>query len=363
MVNQTQKTNGLLSDYIFHPGDTLNEVLGDRNMTQSELALRTGVSNKHISTIISGKKDISVSFAKKLEYALSINASFWLNLQTKYDQEMYEYKEANLVSKEEIKIIKEQLKEVVKDFETNGWISKKDSDIDLVIEFRRILCVSDLTNLKSISYASAYRIHEGINPYVLMAWQRMCELKNEDEFEEKKLDVQKLKKNIDTIKETMFLNQNLMYKRLKEIFKECGIVFDIVKNYKGAPVQGYLKNINGQLLLCMILRGKYMDIFWFTLFHEIGHIVNGDINNCYIDLNNEDNSKEQKADFFSRNALIQDKDYNDFIYNYNYRDIYKIRELSRKNKIHESIIIGRLMKDGFVDYSEFGKYRKQYNFM
>ena len=86
MIIMAKKTNGLSRDLIIHPGETLFEVIDDRNMTQKELAVRTGVTEKHVSTIINGTKPISVAYAKKLEYALGIEASFWINLQSNYDR-------------------------------------------------------------------------------------------------------------------------------------------------------------------------------------------------------------------------------------------------------------------------------------
>lgn len=81
------KTIGLSHDFIIHPGETLAEVLEDREMTQKELAIRTGMSEKHISTVINGQKNISSSFAKKLEHALGIETEFWMNLQASYERE------------------------------------------------------------------------------------------------------------------------------------------------------------------------------------------------------------------------------------------------------------------------------------
>ena len=80
--------NGLSHEFIIHPGKTLNEILEDQGMSQKELALRTDVSEAHISSLINCQKDISVTFAKKLEYALGIDASFWINLQANYDKEL-----------------------------------------------------------------------------------------------------------------------------------------------------------------------------------------------------------------------------------------------------------------------------------
>ena len=61
-----EKTTGLSRDFIIHPGETLHEFLKDRKMSQKELAIRCGVSEKHVSTVLNGKKDISLSFAKKI---------------------------------------------------------------------------------------------------------------------------------------------------------------------------------------------------------------------------------------------------------------------------------------------------------
>lgn len=88
-----QNTIGLSNDFIIHPGETLAEVLKDREMSQKELAIRTGVTEKHISTVISGQENISSSFANKLEYALGIEKEFWINLQANYEREKKDVRE------------------------------------------------------------------------------------------------------------------------------------------------------------------------------------------------------------------------------------------------------------------------------
>lgn len=90
-----EKLIGLSRDLIIHPGETLKEMLDDRDMSQRELAIRTGVKEPHISNIVRGKKPLSVSFAKKLGYALGVDANFWINLQSNYDKELADYEEFN----------------------------------------------------------------------------------------------------------------------------------------------------------------------------------------------------------------------------------------------------------------------------
>lgn len=93
----TKKT-GITRDLIIHPGETIADVINEREITQAELAIRTGVSPAYVSSVISGKKDISSNFAMALEYALDVPKSFWLNLQANYEAELLEYNESNTVS-------------------------------------------------------------------------------------------------------------------------------------------------------------------------------------------------------------------------------------------------------------------------
>jgi len=81
-------SDDIRKEFIIHPGETLKEILEDRGMSQKELALRTGVTEAHVSSIVNCQKAISVSYAKKLEYALGIDAGFWINLQANYDKEL-----------------------------------------------------------------------------------------------------------------------------------------------------------------------------------------------------------------------------------------------------------------------------------
>lgn len=88
-----QNIIGLSNDFIIHPGETLAEVLKDKKMSQKELAIRTRMTEKYISAVINGQKNISSSFANKLEYALGIEKEFWMNLQANYEREKKDVRE------------------------------------------------------------------------------------------------------------------------------------------------------------------------------------------------------------------------------------------------------------------------------
>ncbi len=351
-----QVTTGLSRELIIHPGETLEEVLNERDMSQKELAIRTGVTEKHVSTIITGIKPISVAFAKKLEYALGIDASFWINLQSNYDREILEFEELNQISQEEITILK-SLKVIIEYMGSVGIINSNTNDVSRVLDLRKVLGVSNLTAIPQITYNAAYRAqlasNVNIDVYVLFAWQRICEILTSQIPIDQSLDINKLKLMLPEIKKLMFLRADQIEKELTKIFSECGIAFIIVKHFTGAPVQGFIKSSDqGRLILCMTIRKGYADIFWFSLFHEIGHILNGDIKQKFIDFESVKGDIEARADAFASNELINFDNYKRFVKMQDF-SLRSIQVFANEQKVKAYIVIGRLQKDGILDWNQY----------
>ena len=197
------------------------------------------------------------------------------------------------------------------------------------------------------------------NVYVLYVWLRICELIAEKSNVQNEYNEEKLKENIDNIKKCMFLEIDEAEEELKKIFAECGIIFQVVKNFAGAPVQGFIKKNNNNIILSMTIRGAFSDIFWFTLFHEIGHLLNGDITNYnFIDFADSKSDMENKADEFARKTLINEEDYIRFI-NEEKINEKSIIEFSKKQGIQPFIVVGRIQKEN-NNFKLFAGLRKRY---
>ena len=76
-------------DLISYPGETIKEIILDRNMTQEELMVRTNSSKEYISDVISGRKAISDRFANALKKLFDIPTEFWINLQSICEKNIY----------------------------------------------------------------------------------------------------------------------------------------------------------------------------------------------------------------------------------------------------------------------------------
>lgn len=362
------KKVGILRELLSHPGETLKEVLESNNMTQKELAMRIGVSEKHITGIITGKNSISPEVASNLAKVFSLSSNFWNSLQANYDSELQEIEEYAKISEEEKDIVRNcNYSDLVK----YGYV-ENDKDVeDRIINMRRFWGVVSLSKVIQLytpetSPITAFRKSTTCktNPYAMASWLKMCEVET-DNIEVKEYNLQKLKTQLPQIKALMMeYDPNDIICQLRSIFRECGVAFSVVRNLKGAPVQGLIKKVDNKIRLCITLRGAHADIFWFTLFHEIGHLFTLPKDNWRIDYQTnsecyDENKFEQAADKFANEYLISSEAYHNFVVERNFSE-HKILEFSAMQKILPCILIGRLKHDGYLPYTAFNNLTKNY---
>src|SRR5216684_2861925 len=85
--------NRYTPDSVSPPGETLQELLDSRGMSQAELANRTGRPTKTINEIIKGKAALTPETALQLEFALGTPAAFWNNRERHYREFLARKKE------------------------------------------------------------------------------------------------------------------------------------------------------------------------------------------------------------------------------------------------------------------------------
>jgi len=122
-----------------------------------------------------GKTNISGSFAKRLEYALGIPASFWMNLQKNYDLELAEYEDRNNLTDQEYDIYA-RMSPVLEDiYAVRDEKAEEDKDFG-VIQARKLFKLASLENIALQRTAIVYRASRavGIDEYVAFAWHALC---------------------------------------------------------------------------------------------------------------------------------------------------------------------------------------------
>lgn len=343
-------------DLLVHPGETIAEAIEDRGINQKELAIRTGFSEKHISTILNGKKSISAKFAIALELALDIPSTFWNNLQANYDLELESFNEINNITKAEIEIAHE----IIKPAETiTGKKLNSINDSFGVWDLRKLLGVSNLTSLSRLNtgfYRGQFNVDTSEN--IMYVWQYLSEKSCENQTNDP-LNIELLKEKLDDLKSIMFKDSSEHIELIRSILNSCGILFTVKKHVSKAPINGLtVQTKDNRVMIAMTIRKKYVDTFWFSLFHEIAHILYKDF---LVSQNDAKKSREieERANRFASNTLIDSNEYKKFILNNDYTD-EAIIIFSKRIKVLPGIVAGRLMADKIIDWSQ-NSLRVQYD--
>ena len=128
----------------------------------------------------------------------------------------------------------------------------------------------------------------------------------------------------------------------------------MLPNLSGSKINGATKKIGNNVMLMVNDRQMRSDTFWFTLFHEIGHILNGSFG---ISFKSEEGSQEDEADNYAAEKLIPSSDYESFISEGNFSPESIIR-FAQSIKRDPGIVLGRLQKEERVRYDN-----TRYNFL
>ena len=359
-----EKRHGISLELLIHPGETISDLLEERDITQKELAQRAGISEAFLSDVIHGKKDISKGLAMGLEYALGIPRSFWLNLQANYDAELLSLQEEESIQEEE-KTVLSAIHEVVDYLKKKLIISDGLNQAETIISLRKFFRVSNLTGLKTLALSGAFRMSDKapVNQYVLGAWLCLCKVLDSERTINSDFNPERVDELVSGLKRIMLQNHGDLQNELKDLFAQHGIDFSIVHNFRGAPVHGYIaRKEDGTYQMVLTIRGAVADIFWFSLFHELGHIVNGDVSKVgsFVDAEYaKDERKETAADSFASSRLLDQKSYERFVQagSYSYT---AIKEYAQTQAIPPYVVIGRLQKEGIIPWNWHQKHKPRY---
>lgn len=347
----SKKSN--FNEYVIAPGETIQELLETNYMTQLDLADKTGINKKTINEIIKGKAPITISTALKLEYVFNIPASFWNNLESNYREALERKKDIELIDKEI-----DYLKDIpYNEMAKRNWdyLEITNDSVEKVINLRKFFSVASLsfdTELKR-KLAFRKRDNENFSLISLYCWLRYGEIQS-NKISYPKFNIELLKEKVLDIRllaTDSFLNN---INKIKDILKECGVSLIYEAHLPKTYVNGVSYKITCDKAIIMLSdKGKRDDILWFTLFHEIAHLIKHSKKEVFIDLENTSkDTLEIEADNYSRNILIPDNVYNDFINN-QFISEQTIIEFSEKNNILPGIVVGRLQKDNIIPWNKF----------
>lgn len=338
---------------IISPGDILKDFLDDFSMTQIDLSYRIGISKSHINQVIKGSKPLTQEVAQKLSTVFNTTSQFWMKLEISYRSRLSEVEDM-IFTKEEEDILREMpYAELAK----RGHVDNTKKPLEKISEMRRFFMVSELTRVKNTYPAFRKSATKLDHTYSLLAWQRIGEIKSKS-MSADSLNLSKLNSAIKKIREFTTLDPKIGFEKTVSILRGIGVVVVLEKHFPGSGTNGmvFFTPKKNRVIVLLSVRNKYADTFWFTLFHELAHLVLHHEEN--IPLNNLEDEVENRVNEIAKDMLIPKDKYLEFIEENDF-SIAGIKQFSEAIKIHHCIVIGRLQYDGVLDHKNMNSLRPQ----
>lgn len=340
------KLNQYFPDTVTHPGVTLEEKLIETGMSQKEFALRTGKPEKTISMVISGQSSITPDMAVVFEKVLGIPASFWMKRQQLFDEAVARQKaRENVVSSMEW-AKRFPYQEMTK----KGWIQatrKIEEKTERLLDYFGISSAQSWEKLymEQVSTAS-YRIslRHTREPEAISAWLRQGDL-DAKKMPTSPYDPKKFKNSLKDIRILMVQQPDDFFIRLQDICLNTGVKVVYTSCLPHAPVNGCTRWLGDNPLIQLSGRHKRNDIFWFTFFHEAGHILKHGKKEVFLEMEapgEQDLEKEHEADKFAIEQTLAEEEEREIIKSLPLTQD-KILQFSRQFNTHPAIIAGRLV--------------------
>ena len=352
----------LAREMLSPPGETIQETIDALGMNQYELAERMGRPIKTINEIIKGKEAITPTTAVQLERVLGIPTSFWLERERLYIQALTAIEhEQKLDAWAQTWLIQFPIKELQK----LNWIPKAESSAKLVAALLSFFGVATPDEWTSVYIGeqlqnSYYRISLAhlTQHGALSAWLRKGELQAK-ELNIKPFDRKNFTENLGAIRSLAHQHPADFKEQLQKLCSESGVAIVFTQCLPKTNVSGVARWIGQTPLIQLSGRYKSNDHFWFTFFHEAGHILKHGKKDFFIEGVADlimDEEKEREANEFAANYLIPARDYKIFVAQGDFSES-SIRRFAESVKTHPAVVAGRMSRETLIHYSVVAAFR------
>ncbi|MCK5328575.1 MAG: HigA family addiction module antidote protein [Candidatus Latescibacteria bacterium] len=354
------------SDLAIPPGEYLEEVISELGMTKTELAKRMNRPAPKLSAMFTGAKAIQPDTALQLEKVVGVPAHIWTGLEAEYRLTL-----ARQETERQTQRLREERGLVTKfcyaRLANLGFVAKKTRPTEKVLELQLYFGVTSLRNILELKrYQTAFRTgargKKKRSPEAVAAWLRIGELQaqkascapfKKDAFEHALPTLRRMTRQPPEAFET----------NLHKILAEVGVALVLCPHLPKTYAHGATFWLGpNKAVLMLTLRGAWADIFWFSLFHEIGHLLLHDRHAVFLeddDANAPFQTKEEEADAFAAETLIPSDEYRKFVEAGVFYPA-DIQRFAKRLEIDPGIVVGRMQHEEHLKKSWHNNLRTRY---
>jgi HTH-type transcriptional regulator / antitoxin HigA len=328
---------------VFPPGEFLADELEARGWTQTEFAEIIGRPQKLVNDIILAKRGVTPETAADFAAALGTSAQFWMNLETAWQLSKVPPRDDSIARAAKLRErfpVREMCKRgwiqpghSVSELEQNVLTFFNISSVEETIQFQHAARRNYKRDVTAHQWAWILRVHQLASALRIPAYSEATLRKRSVELEGHMMEPEGVR-------------------QVPRLLSECGVRLVVVEPIPSSEIQGvcFWINDNKSPVIGLTLKGDQIDKFWFDLWHELEHVLNGDGKDGLIiddfDENNVgDDEAEKKANRAAADHCVPLRAMNDFVLRHNPMFSEKsFLGFARIMKRHPGIVAGQLQK-------------------
>jgi plasmid maintenance system antidote protein VapI len=343
-------------DWASAPGDTITDILDEREISLADFAAQIGQTPDEVMDLLQGRATITLRMARLLRQALGGSIEFWMARDFQYREDTSRIHASD----------QEWLSELpLSDMINFGWLRPMPHPSEEVAACLRYFGVPTVSAWRQayadIQDAVAFRTSPSFDsrPAAVAAWLRQGEIEAEaikceswapDSFRQGLLQARSLTREKDP---TRFMPA------LQTLCAAGGVAVAVVRAPNGCRASGATRFLSpGKALLLLSFRFLSDDHFWFTFFHEAGHILLHGRHLFLEDLEPPSSAAEREANEFAERILIPDE-FRDALMRLP-ADARQIIRFARRIGISPGLVVGQLQHRGRIPHRYFNDLKRRF---
>lgn len=339
---------------LLPPGEFIRDELEARNWTQEDLATILGRPLRTVNQVIAGKKAVTPQTAKELAAAFGTSPELWLNLENAYRLGLDRREQGDVAKRARLFEIAP-----VKDMMKRGWICESSDTEKVEAEVKRFFGTSSLDESPAFACAARKATSYETQTPAQTAW---C-FRSRSLAKTMHLPLFNVKKANGALSELrqLAVDESLV-SEVPALLASIGIRLVVVEHLPRSRIDGAAFWLDKKSpVIALSLRYDRIDWFWFTLMHELSHILNGDVGSIDVDLvgsrrrgSCEVSEIERRANDEASDFLVNKAELESFMIRCKPRfSKSKITQFAREQKIHPGLVVGQLQFRGEIPYSYY----------
>lgn len=349
-------------DWLSSPGDTIREFLDETERTIEDLTASIGKTKSFSEQLLCGKEAITPTLAEKLSSTIGGSAAFWINLDSNYRSQLE-------VIQHECSTTQgtEWLRELpANDMKKFGWLEPAASRSETVFECLQFFGVSSIDSwrekYKNLLEKAAFRTSPAFHSQVgaVAAWIRQGEIES-DSIECSAWNPDRFRNELTGVRElTRLRNPSEFIPKLRQRCAECGVAVAVVRAPTKCRASGVTTFLStNRPLLLLSFRHLTDDHFWFTFFHEAGHLLLHGNKGMFLDCEETLMSQQEKeANEFAANILVP-AHRRESLLNLP-KDGREIIRFARTLGISPGIVVGQLQNANLLRRNQFNNLKRRF---